>query len=122
MNFKDLKKKNIKYLLCYADEDDLVDRPAAVAPCDFTDAEVTVFPKGHGSIATSWSNPSSACALHREFEHKGKTYRGPVKWQLDLSAEQSREDAGQKGPAESKQEFHPPAQTYVMTRALRRIG
>jgi len=86
LNFTDLKKKNIQYLLCYAEEDDLVDRPAAVVPCEFADVEVTVFPKGHGSIATSWSSPASACALHREFEHRGKKYRGPVKWQLDQKA------------------------------------
>jgi hypothetical protein len=85
LNFADLKKKNIKYLLCYAEEDDLVDRPAAIVPCEFADVEVTVFPKGHGSIATSWSHPASACALHCEFEHQGKKYRGPVRWQLDQS-------------------------------------
>ena len=86
LNFADLKKKNIKYLLCYAEEDDLVDRPASIVPCEFADVEVTVFPKGHGGIATSWSSPTSACALHLEFEHKGKKYRGPVRWQLDQSA------------------------------------
>lgn len=129
LNFKDLKKLNIKYLLCYADEDDLVDRPAAVVPGEFTDVEMTVFPKGHGSIATSWSQPTSACALHLEFEHKGKKYRGPVKWQLDLSAEQNRETPSKETPtAEGDQqpapepEFNPPAQTYVLTRALRRTA
>lgn len=85
LNFTDLKKKNIKYLLCYAEEDDLVDCSAATVPCEFADVEVTVFPKGHGSIATSWSSPTSACALQLEFEHKGKTYRGPVRWQLEQS-------------------------------------
>lgn len=89
LSFADLKKKNIKYLLCYAEEDDLVDRPAATVPCEFADVEVTVFPKGHGSIATSWSSPASACALQLEFVHKERTYRGPVRWQLDQSAKSS---------------------------------
>ncbi len=81
LNFRRMKDKGIKWLLCYAAGDDLVDRDAALAPLDFIEAEVTVFPKGHGSIATSWSNPSSECALHTRF---GNNYRGPVRFQLDL--------------------------------------
>ena len=45
------------------------------------DAEVCAFPKGHVSIATSWSDPTSQCALHTRF---GDNYRGPVRYQLDL--------------------------------------
>jgi hypothetical protein len=81
LNFKRLKEKGIKWLLCYAEEDDLIDREAALAPADFIDVEVTVFPKGHGAIATSWSLPTSECALHRRFKDG---YRGPVRYQLDL--------------------------------------
>ena len=40
-----------------------------------------MFPKGHGAIATSWSLPTSECALHRRFKDG---YRGPVRYQLDL--------------------------------------
>lgn len=87
LNFKRLKEKNIKYLMCIAETDELVDRPAALAPLDFVDAELTVFPKGHGAIATSWSQPGSKCALHKKF---GKNYRGPVLYQLDLNKEKDK--------------------------------
>jgi len=46
-------------------------------------AEVTAFPRGHIAIATSWSNPDSACALNKRF---GKGYRGPVLYHLELDA------------------------------------
>ncbi|MBA4396373.1 MAG: metal transporter [Syntrophus sp. (in: bacteria)] len=80
LNFKGIQRKGIKWLLCYAQKDDLVDQAAAVAPLDFVDAEVAVFPKGHGAIATSWSHPDTECALHKRFG----PYRGPVRFQLDL--------------------------------------
>jgi hypothetical protein len=84
LNFKGIQEKGIKWLLCYAEKDDLVDQAAAVAPLDFVDVEIAVFPKGHGAIATSWSHPETECALHKRFG----AYRGPVRFQLDL------EDAG----------------------------
>ncbi|MBW2369441.1 MAG: metal transporter [Deltaproteobacteria bacterium] len=83
LNFKRITSKGLKMLICIAENDDLVDRDAAVAPMDFIDAELTVFPKGHGAIATSWSHPDSDCALHKTF---GDNYRGPVRYQLDLDA------------------------------------
>jgi hypothetical protein len=81
LNFKRLKEKRIPFLICYAEKDDLVDKEAALAPLDFIEAEVSCFPKGHGAIATSWSQPDSACALHTRF---GDNYRGPVRFHLDL--------------------------------------
>ena len=81
LNFKRLQEKNIPFLICYAEQDDLVDKDAALAPQDFIPVEVTRFPKGHGAIATSWSQPDSACALHTRF---GDNYRGPVRFHLDL--------------------------------------
>jgi pimeloyl-ACP methyl ester carboxylesterase len=81
LNFKRLKEKNIPFLICYGEKDDLVDKEAALAPLDHIPAEVTCFPKGHGAIATSWSRPDSACALHTKF---GENYRGPVRFHLDL--------------------------------------
>jgi hypothetical protein len=83
LNFRYFREKKIPWLLCYAEEDDLVNPEAALAPADFIEAEVSVFPKGHGAIATSWSHPTSACALHTRF---GTGYRGPVRYQLDLEA------------------------------------
>lgn len=80
LNFKGIEEKGISWLLCYADKDDLVDKASAIAPVDFVKAEVTVFPKGHGAIATSWSHPDTECALHKRFG----SYRGPVRFQLDL--------------------------------------
>lgn len=85
LNFKRIKEKGIKWLLCYAAEDDLVDKDAAIAPADFVDVEVTEFPKGHGAIATSWSLPTSDCALHTRFGEK--KYRGPVRFALDTEKE-----------------------------------
>ena len=83
LNFKHLQEKKINFLICVADADDLVDRDAALAPCDFVEAEVTIFPKGHAAIATSWSHPESKCALHTVF---GNNQRGPVRYHLDIEA------------------------------------
>ena len=80
LNFKGIGERGIPWLICYADKDDLVDKPAALAPLDYVKAEVAVFPKGHGAIATSWSQPDTECALHKRFG----AYRGPVRFQLDL--------------------------------------
>jgi len=88
LNFKRIKEMGIPWLICIAEKDDLVDQPAALAPLDFIDAEVTVFPKGHGAIATSWSLPTSACALNSCFcsAQSDAECRGPVRYQLDLDA------------------------------------
>jgi hypothetical protein len=82
LNLNRLKEKKIPWLICYGDHDDLVEPPAALAPLDHIEAEVTAFPKGHVAIATSWSDPSSACALHTRFGDRQQ--RGPVRFQLDL--------------------------------------
>ena len=87
LNFKRLQEKKISFLMCYAEKDDLVDKDAALAPLDYIPAEVTCFPKGHGAIATSWSRPDSACALHTRF---GDNYRGPVRFHLDLEKDQEK--------------------------------
>jgi hypothetical protein len=77
-----LKAKKIPWLICYGRNDDLVEKPTALAPADYLEVEVTPFPKGHVAIATSWSNPDSACALHTRFGDGN--WRGPVRFQLDL--------------------------------------
>lgn len=94
LNFQGIKEKGIPWLICYGEKDDLVEPQTALAPLDYIDAEVAAFPKGHVAIATSWSNPQSACALHTRFGPKN--YRGPVRFQLDLEAEQNE---AQKAPA-----------------------
>ncbi len=91
LNFKHIREKGINFLMCCAARDDLVDRESALAPLDFIDAEVTIFPKGHGSIATSWSHPDSECALHTRF---GDNYRGPVRYHLDMEKELKGESDG----------------------------
>lgn len=88
LNVKRLKEKKIPWLICYGTEDELVEKETALAPLDFIDAEVTPFPKGHVAIATSWSSPDSACALHTRFGD-GK-YRGPVLFHMDLDAALSK--------------------------------
>lgn len=92
LNFKRFKEKGIPWLICIAEKDDLVDAPATLVPLEWVDAEVTVFPKGHTAIATSWSMPLSECALHESFTNvchiapsgPGDKCRGPVRFQLDL--------------------------------------
>ena len=82
LNFRRIQEKKIPWLICYGEKDDLVEKETALAPLDFIEAEVAPFPKGHVAIATSWSNPTSECALHTCFGREN--YRGPVRFQLDL--------------------------------------
>lgn len=92
LNLKYFKEKHIPWLICIAEKDDLVDEAASLAPLEWVDAEVTVFPKGHTAIATSWSMPTSECALdscfsyksHASSSHPDGQCRGPVRYQLDL--------------------------------------
>ncbi len=81
LNFITLKDTGTKLLICCGLNDDLVDKESALAPLDYVDAEVTLFPKGHGAIATSWSHPESEYALHKRYANN---MRGPVRFQLDL--------------------------------------
>ncbi len=81
LNFKYIQEKGIKFQICYAAKDDLVDPPSALAPCDFIHVETAEFPKGHAAIATSWSHPDTEYALHKVFPD-GR--RGPVRFHLDL--------------------------------------
>jgi len=83
LNLKRMQERKIPWLICYGDRDDLVEKEAALAPLDFVEAETSAFPKGHVAIATSWSNPNSACALHTRFGDNGYR-RGPVRFQLDI--------------------------------------
>ena len=84
LSFDYIKEKNIRFLICYGLEDDLVDPPSALAPRDYVEAELTAFPKGHAAIATSWSHPESEYAVHKTFPNG---QRGPVRFQLDLNKE-----------------------------------
>lgn len=83
LNFKRINEKNIPWLICYGEKDDLVEKETALAPLDHVDAEVACFPKGHVAIATTWSNPVTKYAMDKKF---GKNnYRGPVRFHLDLN-------------------------------------
>ncbi len=84
LNFKGIQEKKIPWLICYGEDDDLVEKETALAPLDYIDVETTPFPKGHIAIATSWSHPESDYALHTRFG-PNKEYRGPVRFQLDLN-------------------------------------
>ncbi|NOR25530.1 MAG: metal transporter [Desulforhopalus sp.] len=83
LNFHAMKEKNIQWLICYGEQDDLVEKEVALAPLDFIDVEVTPFPKGHVAIATSWSHPESGCALDTVFGEQ--SYRGPVLFHLEIT-------------------------------------
>ncbi len=78
LNLKRLEEKKIPWLICIADGDDLVDKEASLAALDYIDAEVCVFPKGHASLATSWSIPTSECALHLRFPQPGRLLTGAL--------------------------------------------
>lgn len=82
LNFRRIKEMGIDWLICAAEKDDLVEKEAALAPLDWVEAEVTMFPKGHVAMATSWSLPTSECSLDKCF----LDFRGPVRYQLDLEA------------------------------------
>jgi hypothetical protein len=97
LNLKRLAARQVKWLICYGLQDDLVEPETALAPLDFVDAEVTAFPKGHVAIATSWSFPQSAYALHSRYEKENT--RGPVRFQLDL---QEALDSATPSPAPPK--------------------
>jgi poly(3-hydroxyalkanoate) synthetase len=86
LNFKHIKDKNIHFLIAYAENDDLITKETAMAPLDYIEAEVTIYPKGHGGIATSWSVPTSECAHHTCFlgESGRRKLRGIVRYHLDL--------------------------------------
>ena len=109
LNLKRLQEKKIPWLICYGTGDDLVEKETALAPLDFIDAEVTPFPKGHVAIATSWSAPDSACALHTRFGEGN--YRGPVLFHMDLDAALTKA-AGEASPL-SESPSATPAQPTV---------
>ncbi len=83
LNFHRIAEKQIPWLICYGERDDLVEKETALAPLDFIDVEIAPFPKGHVAMATSWSDPRSEYALHTRFG-ENKQYRGPVRYHLDL--------------------------------------
>jgi hypothetical protein len=95
LNFQRIREKGIKWLICAAERDDLVEKESALAPLDWVEAEVAIFPKGHVAIATSWSLPTSECALDCCFMN----YRGPVRFHLDLEEEADKALLAEKAPA-----------------------
>ena len=103
LNFKRLKHKKIKFLICYGEDDHLVEKDAAIAPLDYIEADVTAYPKGHGAIATSWAAAIVDCVVHDGSGSRNllcaeipdtdscttcsdglTSCRGPVRYQLDL--------------------------------------
>jgi poly(3-hydroxyalkanoate) synthetase len=82
LNMRGIEERGMPWLICYGENDTLVEKETALAPLDYIHAEVTPFPKGHVAIATSWSHPSSECALHTSFGEDGR--RGPVRFHMDL--------------------------------------
>ncbi len=86
LNLHRIKEKGVKWLICYGEKDDLVEKETALAPLDFIDVEVTEFPKGHLAIATSWSNPETEFALDRRFGDGNQ--RGPVLFQLEMDGKE----------------------------------
>jgi len=81
-----LRDKGIRFQICYAAKDDLVDPASALAPREYVPVELAEFPKGHAAIATSWSDPDSEYGLHKTFPNG---QRGPVRFHLDLDRERA---------------------------------
>jgi hypothetical protein len=119
LNLKRLQEKKIPWLICYGSHDDLVEKETALAPLDYIKAEVTSFPKGHVAIATSWSAPDSACALHTRFGEGNS--RGPVLFHMDLDAEMTKkreaESSSAKAVKPAKEVVSPDAKKAVPGRA-----
>jgi len=84
LNLNHFSDKGIKFLICYAGKDDLVDPSSALAPQDFIEVELAEFPKGHAAIATSWSDPETVYGLHKRYPNG---QRGPVRFQMDMDRE-----------------------------------
>jgi poly(3-hydroxyalkanoate) synthetase len=105
LNFKRIKEQGLKWLICIAEKDDLVEKESALAPLDWVEAEVAVFPKGHVAIATSWSLPTTECSLDRCFLN----YRGPVRFQLDLEAEADQAARAAAAPKAARPKIQPAA-------------
>jgi poly(3-hydroxyalkanoate) synthetase len=86
LNFKHITEKNIKFMICIAEKDDLVEKAASTAPADYLDVEITQFPKGHVAMMTSWTNPNSEFPLHGRWGENNEV-RGPVRLQMDMDEE-----------------------------------
>jgi len=85
----DLKDLGVKWYQNYALKDDLVTPPCATAANKFLEGtdvvESVPFPGGHVAILTSPHNKRAP--VNDYFTAKdGNKYRGPVKFQLELSA------------------------------------
>lgn len=83
LNLEHLKRIGVRWMVCVAETDNIVERDAALAPLNHIEAEVCVFPKGHAAIATSHSSPKSPFAFNQIFQHNGETYKGPVVFHLE---------------------------------------
>ncbi len=89
LNVKDLAKLKVKWYQNYALKDDLVTPPCATAANKYLEGtdvvESVPFPGGHVAILTSPYSKRSP--VNGTFTGKdGTQYRGPVKFQLDLSS------------------------------------
>ena len=111
LNLNRIEEKKIPWLTCIADGDDLVDREASLAALDHIESqiEVCVFPKGHASIATSWTIPTSQCALHLHFHPAAapameycRTCRGPVCFQIDLDEATKPRESPKEGEEQTQ--------------------
>ncbi|MBN2232354.1 MAG: metal transporter [Deltaproteobacteria bacterium] len=96
LNMKHIAEQGIRWLICYGESDTLVERETALAPLDYIDAEVSAFPKGHVAMVTSWSLPTSECALHCSFG--GNNTRGPVCFHLDVEREENEKRQREAAP------------------------
>ena len=77
LNLMRLEEKKVPWLICIAEDDDIVDAQASLAALDYIDAEVCVFPKGHASLATSWSLPTFRMRPSPSFLSAGPVRTGP---------------------------------------------
>jgi len=100
LNVKQLAEMKMHWYQDYALKDDLVTPQCATGAnkhLEGTDViESVPFPAGHVAILTSPYNKRAP--VNGEFQAKdGKTYRGPVKFQLDISAKPNKGGTGRAG-------------------------
>ena len=83
LNLKRINEKKTPWLICYGENDELVEPTVATAPADYIDVEISPYPKGHVAMATSFSHAKSSMALYKRFGPDDK-YRGPLRFHMDL--------------------------------------
>ncbi|MFZ7125270.1 MAG: metal transporter [Desulfobacterales bacterium] len=88
LNFTRIKEKKIDFLICYAEKDNLVEPPSALAPADFMEVRTAAYPKGHVAIATSCIDPEAGDS---SYLCTSPGCIGPVEFQMEMDAKEGKD-------------------------------